>query len=108
MANHNQPFDPILPGIEHVVVLMFENRSFDNMLGGLYPGKSQAEYDGLTGEETNPVYPACPNNSELIKVRQGPTDPATTIIPYPDPGELFRDMTEQIFGGCPETEPANM
>ena len=33
----------ILPGIEHLVVLMFENRSFDNMLGGLYPNKSQAE-----------------------------------------------------------------
>jgi phospholipase C len=27
----------LLPGIEHIVVLMFENRSFDNMLGGLYP-----------------------------------------------------------------------
>lgn len=44
----------ILPGIEHVVVLMFENRSFDNVLGGLYPGKPQSEYNGLTGVETNP------------------------------------------------------
>lgn len=108
MASQNKPFAPILPGIEHVVVLMFENRSFDNVLGGLYPDKSPTEYDGLTGDETNPVYPACPHNTEQIKVWQGPTAPATTIMPYPDPGELFNDMNEQLFGGCPETEPANM
>jgi len=27
-----------LPGIEHIILLMFENRSFDNMLGAFYPG----------------------------------------------------------------------
>ena len=27
-----------LPGIEHVILLMFENRSFDNVLGAFYPG----------------------------------------------------------------------
>ena len=38
------------PRIEHLVVLMLENRSFDHMLGfsGI-PG-----IDGLTGKETNP------------------------------------------------------
>jgi phospholipase C len=38
--------------IEHVVVLMLENRSFDSMLGRLYP-KSDA-FDGLSGSECNP------------------------------------------------------
>ncbi|MEZ4689293.1 MAG: twin-arginine translocation signal domain-containing protein [Ignavibacteria bacterium] len=28
---------PDKPGFEHLVVLMFENRSFDNILGHLYP-----------------------------------------------------------------------
>jgi phospholipase C len=28
----------ILPSIKHVVVVMFENRSFDNTLGWLYSG----------------------------------------------------------------------
>jgi phospholipase C len=37
--------------IEHVIVLMLENRSFDNMLGLLYP-KSPG-FDGLAGIECN-------------------------------------------------------
>ena len=40
------------PAIEHVVVLMLENRSFDTMLGWLYPGRE--DFDGLTGKEANP------------------------------------------------------
>ena len=39
-------------GIEHVVVLMLENRSFDCMLGALYP--KSAGFEGLSGAETNP------------------------------------------------------
>lgn len=31
------------PGLDHVVVLMFENRSFDHILGWLYPGGSAPE-----------------------------------------------------------------
>jgi phospholipase C len=95
-ANAGQP---ILPGIEHIVVLIFENRSFDNVLGGLYPGKPQAEFDGLTGNETIPLNP-CDNNSPQIQVFQGPRDLDTMVMPYPDPGELFNDMNEQIFGCC--------
>ena len=95
----------ILSGIEHIVVLMFENRSFDNVLGGLYPGNSQSEFDGLTGNETNPLDP-CASGSPQIQVFQGPTDLDTMIMPYPDPGELFNDMNEQIFGCCPSIQYA--
>ena len=41
----------------NVVVLMLENRSFDHMLGFLYPGHvspSGQPFDGLTGTESNP------------------------------------------------------
>jgi phospholipase C len=37
--------------VRHVVVLMLENRSFDSMLGQLYP--SDGTFDGLTGTEQN-------------------------------------------------------
>lgn len=40
--------------IDHVVVLMLENRSFDSMLGAL--GKyytADAGFDGLSGNESN-------------------------------------------------------
>lgn len=107
----------ILPGIEHVVVLMFENRSFDNVLGGLYPGKPQSEYNGLTGSEANPLDP-CATAPVPVQVFQAPTDLDTMIMPYPDPGELFNDMNEQIFGcctdaqfaagDCPDTGPDSM
>lgn len=41
-----------LAGVEHVVVLMMENRSFDHMLGYL-TRDGMPEVDGLTGEERN-------------------------------------------------------
>ena len=47
-----------LAEIEHIVVLMLENRSFDHMLGYLslppaQGGKGRTDVDGLTGTETN-------------------------------------------------------
>jgi len=45
--------------IKHVVVMMFENRSFDSMLGFLYKDTKNKSplghpFEGLTGQETNP------------------------------------------------------
>jgi phospholipase C len=47
-----------LDHIDHIVVLMLENRSFDHMLGYLslppaQGGKGRTDVDGLTGNETN-------------------------------------------------------
>lgn len=41
-----------LNNIDHVVVLMLENRSFDSMLGKLYP--DTIDFHGLKGTEFNP------------------------------------------------------
>jgi len=41
-----------LQSINHIVVLMLENRSFDCLLGKLYP-KSDT-FEGLSGSEQNP------------------------------------------------------
>lgn len=48
----------LLAGIDHIVVLCMENRSFDHFFGALkkdagYPGKATVE--GLSGTETNPA-----------------------------------------------------
>ena len=92
---------PLGAGIEHVVVLMLENRSFDNMLGGLYPALSASgQYCGLTGKERIPVDPRDPNGPS-VQVFEGGDDPANLIRPYPDPGELFADMNAQLFGLVP-------
>jgi phospholipase C len=77
--------------IQHVVVLMLENRSFDCMLGRLYP--NDPNFIGLTLNESNTyadgVFPVW-NDPGMT--------PETAHIPKPDPGELFNDMNMQLFG----------
>lgn len=88
-----------LSKIDHIVVLMLENRSFDCMLGRLYP-KSE-RFDGLQGNETNPD-----KNGELIQVWSGTgTDPQLMRTPDPDPGELWTDINLQIFGRSDVADP---
>ncbi len=91
----------LLPNIDHVVVLMLENRSFDNLFGGLYP--ANASFYGLTGKEWNhnPNYnpdPACPSGVGTWTVWQASPGSGTGTIPFPDPGEEFTDMNMQLFG----------
>jgi phospholipase C len=80
-----------LDNIDHVVVLMLENRSFDSMLGALYP-KSPG-FDGLAGDEFNLDATGNP-----VPVWNSPgADRQTLSIPDPDPGELWTDINTQIF-----------
>jgi phospholipase C len=82
--------------IKHVVVLMLENRSFDCMLGLLYP--SGIGFDGLTGTETN-TWHKPDGSQQVIPVWTDPTITAQSVcIPDPDPGELFTDINMQIQG----------
>lgn len=97
-----------MPRIEHVVVLMLENRSFDNLLGWLYPDRP--DFDGLTGSESNPLTHA-DGRVELIGVwNSAEVTPESACMPDPDPGELFADITMQIFGlhGRPGEDPPAM
>jgi len=77
--------------IQHVIVLMLENRSFDCMLGRLYP--DDPDYQGLTLNESN-IYANTP-----FGVWSGDgMPPCIACTPKPDPGEAFVDMNEQLFG----------
>ena len=89
--------------IQHVVVLMLENRSFDCMLGMLY--QSGEKFDGLRGTECNTWHK--PDGSQLdIQVWKDPAlDARTVCIPDPDPGELFADIHMQIHGLAAEGTP---
>lgn len=76
--------------IQHVVVLMLENRSFDCILGRLYP--QDPDFRGLTLNESNHygmTYGVWNDPSMTV---------ATACIPDPDPGEAFQDMNVQLFG----------
>lgn len=86
--------DVPLPGIEHVILLMFENRSFDNVLGALYPGT--ADSGGVPPGFSNPW----PDN-DPIKAWSTPSGGKTWVMPYPDPNELFKNMKAQIHDHGP-------
>jgi phospholipase C len=52
--NPQPPLDPgLLANIDHIVVLMMENRSFDHMLGYLSKEGGRSNIDGLRGGEKN-------------------------------------------------------
>jgi phospholipase C len=80
---------PGLDALEHIVVLMMENRSFDHMLGGLRA--IDPRIDGLTGAEWNPD-PA--GRRAFVKPNaayQGQLDP--------DPDHHFPGVDRQLFDG---------
>jgi phospholipase C len=81
-----------LPGIEHVILLMFENRSFDNLLGAFFPG--QKNRGGVPTGWSNPY------QGNNVAAWQAPAGSAAQTIPYPDPNELFLNMQAQINGGA--------
>jgi len=75
-----------LQKIDHIVVLMLENRSFDCLLGKLYPKSDN--FEGLSGNEQN-----LDANGSPVPVWNKPgTDETTVRIPNPDPGELWTDI----------------
>lgn len=81
-----------LAQIKHVVVLMMENRSFDNLLGKLYP-RSEI-FDGLSGGEFNLD---SAGNRVLVNNLAG-TGADVMTTPNPNPGESWADINEQLFG----------
>jgi phospholipase C len=86
--------------IQHIIVLMLENRSYDNVLGGLYlngntPPPGQADLQGLMGDEWN-VNPATTLKNPLPNITIQPAQ--NTTVPAVDPGEPFADMAQQIWG----------
>ena len=77
-----------LSAINHIVVLMLENRSFDHMLGLLYSASGNVSpagqpFDGLTGKETNPGT----DGSPVAVFPIAPTESNAYFMPGADPGK---------------------
>ncbi len=85
--------------IKHVIVVMFENRSFDHMLGNLYKDNNNKSplghpFEGLKGDETNPD-----GKGDYINVFDIKNDnPYAYYMPKMDPGEGFMNTNFQLFG----------
>jgi phospholipase C len=82
--------------IQHVVVLMLENRSFDHMLGHLKYTDPGSSVNGLTGTESNPI-PTPPGGTETVGWN------AEYLTKF-DVGHEYDEVVLQMFGS--ETVPS--
>jgi phospholipase C len=84
--------------LDHVVVLMFENRSFDNLLGRLYEPGEVPSFEGVTGKDlTNPIPDWAVDRGNVAgNVPYGVAAGLNT--PSPDPGEEYQHVNTQLFG----------
>lgn len=83
--------------IDHVVVVMFENRSFDNLLGRLYqPGEVEC-FEGVAGKDlSNPIPGWAEDRADQKVVRYGAAK--SMDAPNPGPGEEYPHVNTQLFG----------
>lgn len=87
--NPQPPLDPgLLSNIDHIVVLMMENRSFDHMLGYLSKHGGRADVEGLRGGEKN-----------HFKGRDYPSFPLTDTQFNEGPCHEFDCVLTQVNGG---------
>ena len=86
--------------LDHVVVIMFENRSFDNLLGRLYQPGEVASFAGVAGLDlSNPVPEWAAGADPGTAPRLVPYGTATDMnSPSPDPGEEYPHVNTQLFG----------
>jgi phospholipase C len=97
----------LLSSINHIVVLMLENRSFDHMLGFLYSDSGNlsptgAAFEGLTGAESNPgTEGAAVSVSKIGANRQ-----YAYYMPGADPGEGYSATNSQLFSNANAPVPA--
>jgi len=82
--------------MDHVVLVIFENRSLDNVLGRLYGPEHGKTFDGVIGKDlSNPI----PEWAEHAAERKAvPYTIATDMdAPNPDSGEEFFHTNTQLF-----------
>ncbi|MEP7147232.1 MAG: alkaline phosphatase family protein [bacterium] len=89
-----------LDNFEYVVVLMMENRSFDNVLGYLYtpenPPPNGQKFEGVAGKNlSNPI----PPYADSSFMRSVPVHKDSVMNnPNPDPGEEYPHINTSLFG----------
>jgi phospholipase C len=94
LNRHSQHGGPLQSGlIEHIFVIMLENRSLDHLLGfsqiqGTDPSGNPTKIDGLTGKESN----LSPEGATVMV-----SSPADFLMDI-GPGHEFSDVKEQLCG----------
>ncbi|AUM65320.1 phosphoesterase [Brevibacillus laterosporus] len=95
----------MLGKIDHIVVLMLENRSFDSMAGRLYDPQNPAPFnkvprnqpfEGLAGKNLSNPISVGETGADHKKVPVGKA--GSFITPEIDPGESFEHVFFQLYG----------
>ncbi len=89
-----------LARIQHFVVLMFENRSFDHLLG--YAALDNPQIDGLAAARSNLQDPSDPNSPVVTTTRA-----TAYAMPY-DPNHEFADVAKQLYAPGTAAGPVTM
>src|SRR5690242_3403450 len=90
-----------LTAIDHFVLLMLENRSFDHLLGYLYADAGNVSpagdpFEGLTGNESCLGSDGTP--VAVYPITQQTTD--AYFMPGADPGEGYAATNVQLYGSA--------
>ncbi|MGH3269951.1 MAG: alkaline phosphatase family protein, partial [Trebonia sp.] len=83
--------------LDHIVVMLFENRSLDNVLGHLYGPGDGKTFDGVIGKDLSNPIPAWAEHGADRRVV--PYTVATDMdSPNPDSGEEYYHTNTQLYG----------
>ncbi len=82
--------------LDHVVLVLFENRSFDNLLGRLYEAGQVKTFEGVVDKNlSNPIPAWAEHGAERGSVPYGIA--VDMDAPNPDPGEEYQHTNTQLF-----------
>jgi phospholipase C len=96
-AQGSKPIADRQKALDHVVVLMFENRTFDNLLGRLYGPGEVKSFEGVIGKDLkNPIPEWAEHGADRKFVPYGVAPNMNT--PKPDPGEEYPHINTDLFG----------
>jgi phospholipase C len=83
--------------LDHIVAIMFENRSLDNLLGRLYEPGEVKSFEGVIGKKlSNPIPDWAEHGANRTAVPYGVAK--TMDTPNPDSGEEYPHVNTQLFG----------
>ncbi len=102
----SKPKPSLLQNINHIVVLMLENRSFDHLIGFLYQASGNVSplgqpFEGLKGNESNPDGKG--GSVQVFPIK--PTDAHPYFMPGANPGEGYLNTNAQLFGTTQAPSP---
>jgi phospholipase C len=87
--------------LDHIVVVLFENRSLDNVLGHLYRPEDGKNFDGVIGKDLSNPIPEWAEHGADRKVV--PYTVATDMdSPNPDSGEEYYHTNTQLYNTLDE------